>query len=215
MRIFIPYNRQYVIDTYQCGPEHVSYVEDVVLRFLLKRLVKSNYVDHIDIYSKDIKGCEGLHSNKLRFIPSISNESDSSEKILQDYLSITRSREPLVLYNMMFPFTDIGKVYESFQAVASGDFQSATGVLSKGIVWNGNTTHAGSEFSVTPGQDDLHSSLDVGSFCVLKPDHILKGLRRTTPPVKLVPLCSHELVNMRSEHDKKLYRLIITSGLVL
>jgi len=67
----------------------------------------------------------------------------------------------------------------------------------------------------TPSQDDIDTVMDVGSFCVIKPENILKGLRRTTQPILLIPLASHELINMRSQTDKDIYQLLVTSGMSL
>ena len=81
-----------------------------MLRNLLKRLIKSKLVNRIDIYSQDENVIAGFHSKKLNFIESISNEFERSEEIMKDYLTITKLNEPIIYYNLMFPFTEIAKL---------------------------------------------------------------------------------------------------------
>ena len=40
MNIFIPYNQKYILKTYGFDGHHAAFIEDVVLRNLLKRLIK-------------------------------------------------------------------------------------------------------------------------------------------------------------------------------
>ena len=215
MNIFIPYNKKYILKTYDFDSYHASFIQDVVLRNLLKRLIKSKKVNRIDIYSQDEDIITGIYSKKLNFIESISDESQKSEQIMKDYLSITKIAEPVVYYNLMFPFTEIEKLYEAFLDVKLGKFESATGIIPKGIVWSEENIFEIDSSSTTPSQDEINTGLDVGSFCVIKPKNILSGLRRTTPPIKIVPLASLELVNMRNFVDKELYQLIVSSGMPL
>ena len=68
MNIFIPYNQKYILKTYGFDGHHAAFIEDVVLRNLLKRLIKSKLVNRIDIYSQDENVIAGFHSKKLNFI---------------------------------------------------------------------------------------------------------------------------------------------------
>ena len=215
MNIFIPYNQKYILKTYGFDGHHAAFIEDVVLRNLLKRLIKSKLVNRIDVYSQDEDVIAGFHSKKLNFIESISDESERSEEIMKDYLSITKLNEPIIYYNLMFPFTEIAKLLEALNYVKSGEYESATGVVDKGVVWSSNSIYDIDPLASTPSQKEIDTGLDVGSFCIIKPENILRGFRRTTPPVKLISLASRELVNMRSSRDKELYQLIISSGMPL
>lgn len=215
MNIFIPFNKKYILKTYDFDSHHASFIQDVVLRNLLKRLIKSNKVNRIDIYSQEEDIIVGIHSKKLNFIQSISDESQTSEQIMKDYLSITKIVEPVVYYNLMFPFTQIEKLYEAFVDVKLGKFESSIGVIPKGVVWSEDSIAEIDSSKPTPSQDEINTGLDIGSFCVIKPKNILSGLRRTTLPIKAVPLASRELVNMRSGDDKELYQLIVSSGMPL
>jgi len=78
LNIFIPYNQKYILKTYGFDGHHAAFIEDVVLRNLLKRLIKSKLVNRIDIYSQDENVIAGFHSKKLNFIESISNEFEGS-----------------------------------------------------------------------------------------------------------------------------------------
>jgi len=215
MNIFIPYNKKYILRTYDFDGHHAAFIEDVVLKNLLKRLIKSKLVDRIDVYSQDKNVIDGIHSKKLNFVESISNEFESSEEIINDYLSITMLNEPVVYYNLMFPFTEIAKFHNALESMKSGKYESATGVIDKGVVWSRESAEETDPLALTPNQDEINTALDVGSFCIVRPENILRGFRRTTPPVMLVPLASRELVNMRSSADKELYQLIISSGMPL
>ncbi len=215
MNIFIPYNQKYILTTYGFEGDHASFIEDVVLRNLLKRLIKSKLVNRIDLYSQDKNVLTGFHSKKLNFVESISDESERSEEIIKDYLTITKLNEPIVYYNLMFPFTEIAKLHGALNDVQSGKYESATGVVDKGIVWSSDSAYDIDPLASTPSQTEIDTGLDVGSFCIIKPENILRGFRRTTPPVKLIALASRELVNMRTSRDKELYQLIISSGMPL
>lgn len=214
MNIFIPYNRNYILRTYDVDSHHAAFVEYTVLRNLIKRLVKSNHVDRVDVYTQEKKSLDGIYSKKLNFIESISNELEGSEEIMKDYLSITKLEEPFVYYNLMFPFIEIAKLKNSLESIKSGGYESATGVISKGVVWSHEPVSDANPFILTPSQNEITTGLDVGSFCIVRPENILNGFNRTRPPVLPVPLGSLELINMRSSVDTDLYQLIISSGMV-
>jgi hypothetical protein len=214
MNIFIPYNKNYILSTYNSDSCHIAFVEEA-LRTLLNRLIKSKIVNRVDVYSQDKSITKDINSKKLNFIESISNELESSEEIIKDYLSITKMDKPFVYYNLMFPFTDVNKLQNALDAIETGRYESATGVIDKGIVWSSDSAKNSNPLTPTPSQKEIDTMLDVGSFCILKPDNILHGYRRTTPPVMLVPLSSLELVNLRGSVDKELYELIISSGMPL
>lgn len=215
MNIFIPYNKKYVLSTYDLDGHHAVFIEDTVLRNLIKRLIKSKLVDRVDVYTQEKSTLEGIHSKKLNFVKSISNEFESSEEIIKDYLSVTKLKKPVVYYNLMFPFTEIAKLKNALESIETGKYESATGVIHKGVVWSHESLDKADQLGLTPSQSEISTGLDVGSFCIVKPENILSGFRRTTPPVMLVPLASRELVNMRSSADKELYQLIISSGMPL
>lgn len=215
MNIFLPYNQKYILNTYGFDTEHASFIEEIVIQNLLKRLTKNKLISRVDIYTQDNKFITRTNSKKLNFIKSPSNEFDTSEKIIQDYLSIQKLTEPFVYYNLMFPFTMISKIYNALQTVNQGIYESATGVIDKGVLWSRVSSKDTNPSGHTLSQKEIDTVLDVGSFCIIKPENILKGLRRTTQPILLVPLASHELINMRSKSDKDLYQLLITSGMDL
>ena len=215
MNIFIPYNKEYSLRTYDLDGHHTAFIEDTVLRNLIKRLIKSKLVDRVDVYTQEESALDGIHSKKLNFVKSISNEFETSEEIIKDYLSITMIKEPVVYYNLMFPFTEIAKLKNALESVKTGRYESATGVIDKGVVWSHESANETDPLALTPRQGEISTGLDVGSFCIVMPENILRGFRRTTPPVMLVPLASRELVNMRSSADKELYQLIISSGMPL
>ena len=215
MKIFIPYNQKYILNTYDFDDQHASFLEEIVLQNLLKRLIKNKLVERIDFYTQDNKVTSKINSKKLNFIKSASNEFETSEEIIKDYLSLQKLTEPFVYYNLMFPFTMISKLYDALQTVNQGNYESATGVIDKGVVWSRASTKDKNPSVHTPSQKEIDTVLDVGSFCIIKPENILKGLRRTTQPILLVPLASHELINMRSKSDKELYQLLVTSGMPL
>lgn len=213
MNIFIPYNRKYILRTYDLDSHHAAFIEDTVLRNLIKRLIKSKLVDRVDVYTQEESPLDGIHSKKLNFVESISNEFEGSEEIIKDYLSITMLKEPVVYYNLMFPFTEIAKLKNSLELIKARKYESATGVIDKGVVWSHESMNETDPLALTPSQSEITTGLDVGSFCIVKPENILRGFSRATPPVMLVPLASRELVNMRSGADKDLYQLIISSGM--
>ena len=215
MNIFIPYNRKYILRTYDLDSHHAAFIEDTVLRNLIKRLIKSKLVDRVDVYTQEESTLDGIHSKKLNFVKSISNEFESSEEIIKDYLSVTMLKEPVVYYNLMFPFTEIAKLKNALESMKTGKYESATGVIDKGVVGSHESMNETDPLALTPSQSEISTGLDVGSFCIVRPENILSGYRRTTPPVMLVPLASRELVNMRSSADKELYQLIISSGMPL
>lgn len=213
MNIFIPYNKKYLKQTYNFADSHISFIEDVVLRHLLKRLLKSNLVDKIDFYSQSAEIIRGIHSQKLEFVSSTSSEHGRSEDIIRDYLNHSHLEIPFVYYNLMFPFTDIHKINNALEKVNSGFFESAAGVIYKGIVWSAESADNIDIKEQTPSQSEINTWLDIGSFCVVKPEHILKGYRRITPPICFVPLTSKELINTRTHADRDIYELIIASGM--
>lgn len=215
MNLFIPYNKKYILKTYDFDGHHAAFIEDTVVRNLIKRLIRSKLVDRVDFYSQENIALDGIHSKKLNFIKSISNEFESSEAIIKDYLSLTKLKGPVVYYNLMFPFIEISKLKNSIELIKAGKYESATGVIEKGVVWSHESMNETDPLALTPSQSEITTGLDVGSFCILKPENILRGFRRATPPVMLVPLASRELVNMRSVADKELYQLIISSGMPL
>ena len=215
VNIFIPYNKKYILRTYDLDGSHAAFIEDTVLRNLIKRLLKSKLVDRVDVYTQEENTLDGIHSKKLNFVKSISNEFESSEEIIKDYLSVTMIKEPVVYYNLMFPFTEIAKLKNALESMKTGKYESATGVIDKGVVWSHESMNETDPLALTPSQSEISTALDVGSFCIVRPENILSGYRRTTPPVMLVPLASRELVNMRSSADKELYQLIISSGMPL
>jgi len=135
MNIFIPYNQKYILNTYGFDSQHTSFIEEVVIQNLLKRLIKDKLVNRVDFYSQDNKVINRINSKKLNFIKSHSDELETSEEIIKDYLSLEKLTEPFVYYNLMFPFTMISKIYGGLQRVKEGAFESATGVIDKGIVW--------------------------------------------------------------------------------
>lgn len=215
MKIFIPYNKKYISQTYGFDVNHISFIENVVLKNLLKRLVKDKLVTCIDIYTQEKNIIDGIQSTKLHFIKSVSNELETSEEIIKDYISISNITEPFVYYNLMFPFTEIAKLNDALNYVKSGKYESATGVIIKGVVWTYESHSELNPLTSTPKQDEINTGLDVGSFCIIKPQNILDGFIRTTPPVKLISLASHELINMRTNVDKDLYQLVLSSGMPL
>lgn len=99
VNIFIPYNEKYILRTYCLDGNHAAFIEDTVLRHLIKRLIKSKLVDRVDFYSQDKSALDGIYSKKLNFVKSISNEFEGSEGIIKDYLSITMLKEPVIYYN--------------------------------------------------------------------------------------------------------------------
>jgi hypothetical protein len=215
VNVFIPYNKKYILGTYHLDGHHAAFIEDTVLRNLIKRLIKSKLVNRVDVYTQDESTLDGIHSKKLNFVKSISNEFESSEEIIKDYLSVTMIKEPVVYYNLMFPFTEIAKLKNALESIETGKYESATGVIEKGVVWSHESVNETDPLGLTPRQSEISTGLDVGSFCIVRPENILSGCRRTTPPVMLVPLASRELVNMRTGADKELYQLIISSGMPL
>ena len=215
MNIFIPYNREYVLRTYDVDNNHAAFLEGTVLRNLIERLVKSNLVDRVDVYTREKSTLDGIYSKKLNFVESISDELEASEEIMKDYLSITMLTEPIVYYNLMFPFTELKKLKSSLESIKTGEYESATGVIAKGVVWSHEPVSEAAPLTLTPSQSEITTGLDVGSFCITTPENILNGFSRTTPPVLLVPLASLELINMRSNADKELYQLIISSGMAV
>ena len=215
VNIFIPYNKKYILRTYDLDGHHAAFIEDTVLRNLIKRLIKNKLVDRVDVYTQEENTLDGILSKKLNFVKSISNEFESSEEIIKDYLSVTMIKEPVIYYNLMFPFTEIAKLKNALELIKKGKYESATGVIDKGVVWSHESMNETDPLASTPSQSEISTGLDIGSFCIVKPENILRGFRRTTPPVMPVPLASRELVNMRSGVDKELYQLIISSGMPL
>jgi len=215
VNIFIPYNKQYVEKTYQFNNQHTKFIESFVIRHLLKRLIKNKLVTRVDFYSQSKSIIDGIQSNKLNFVQSISNENESSEEIIKDYLSIVKLVEPLVYYNLMFPFTDVSKINQALNNIKAGKYNSATGVIEKGVVWSDDAIDVIDPHGSTPSQAQITSSLDIGSFCIVKPESILAGYRRIKKPVFFVSLTSLEIINMRSSADSDIYELIVSSGMSL
>ena len=136
VNIFIPYNKKYILRTYDLDGHHAAFIEDTVLRNLIKRLIKNKLVDRVDVYTQEENTLDGILSKKLNFVKSISNEFESSEEIIKDYLSVTMIKEPVIYYNLMFPFTEIAKLKNALELIKKGKYESATGVIDKGVVWS-------------------------------------------------------------------------------
>ncbi len=50
----------------------------------------------------------------------------------------------------MFPFTDINKLQNAHNAVETGKYESATGVIDKGIVWSRDSAKNSNPLIQTP-----------------------------------------------------------------
>lgn len=62
VNIFIPYNKKYILRTYDLDGHHAAFIEDTVLRNLIKRLIKNKLVDRVDVYTQEENTLDGILS---------------------------------------------------------------------------------------------------------------------------------------------------------
>lgn len=198
MKIKIFTNEKYLSSRYEMSDETIRRFNSEVLHNLLNRLSMDSRVDLIEIFTN--VSCEnnlGFSSKLKRTIVNTENLRTYAELI--DLCAISGSEELLIVYNPLFPFVSIDKIYFAYQKVMSGEFESAFGA---DAYYTGVINEQNAEL------------MDVGIFSIFKIQNYQNTRRRIQIPALPVKLSALELISLREKDDYELYGLVVNSGLM-
>jgi hypothetical protein len=200
MIITLPFNSRYLKNQYNMQNADLKRLTREVLPALVERLSMDSRVDGIEIFSDvDFSSAFGL-SSKIKIIKSNTEEMTKAEEVIKNYITTTQCKqEIIVIYNPLFPFVLIKKIYFLYRRVSSGCANSGMG-----------------SYFDNQGLSNKHIavSADRGIFFIINKSEFLQRGTRLISPVDTVKLSALELVSLRSNEDYELYGLIINSGLM-
>lgn len=198
MKIKIFTNEYYLTSRYEMGDETIRRFNSEVLPNLLNRLAMDSRVDLIELFTNESSDINVGFSSKLkRNIVNTANIKTYAELI--DVCAASGGEELMIIYNPLFPFLSLDKIYLAHQKVISGEFQSAFGVdkYYTGIINDRNA-----------------ESMDIGIFSIFKMENFRNTRRRIQLPALPIKLSAVELISLREKDDYELYGLVVNSGLM-
>jgi hypothetical protein len=200
MNILIPLNSEYLINRYSISNDLLFQIKINVLPSLINRLSSDARIKKINIMS-DLDFLKlGSHSSKVRFFKHNTGISAEFYKVVSDYIRISEySEEILIIYNPLFPFISVDKLYSGYESLKNKSCNSSIGA-----------------YSNDEKLDDIYlaSKYDHGIFSIIRPSDFLKAGSRLLGPINVVNLNAINLVSLRSSNDYDLFELIVNSGIM-
>lgn len=198
MKIKIFTNENYLTSRYEMSDETIRRFNSEVLPNLLNRLAMDSRVDLIEIFTNESSEINVGFSSKLRR-NIVNTENLKTYAELIDLCASSGSEELMIVYNPLFPFLSLDKIYLAYQKVMSGEFESAFGA---------DTYYTG---VINDRNAEL---MDVGIFSIFKMKNFQNTRRRIQLPALPVKLSAVELISLREKDDYELYGLVVNSGLM-
>lgn len=198
MKIKIFTNKNYLASRYEMSEEEIIRFNYEVLPNLMNRLAMDSRVELVEIYTNELEGTNIGFSSKInRYIVGTDNIKSYAELI--DLSAAAKKNEIVVVYNPLFPFLSLDKIYAAYKQVVDGKFESAFGV---------------DNYYTEAINDQNVELMDVGIFSIFKIDNFKNTRRRVQQPAKPVKLSAIELISLRQKDDYELYGLVVNSGLM-
>jgi len=198
MRIKIFANKNYLTSQYEMSEEMICRFNMEVLPNLMNRLAMDSRVELVEIYTNEPENTNIGFSSKLkRHIVGTDNIKSFTELI--DLCEVAEENQIMVVYNPLFPFVSLDKIYAAYCHVLDGRYESAFGVYN---------------YYAEIINDNNFESIDVGIFSIFKTDTFKKKRRRILQPAKPIKLSAIELISLRQKDDYELYGLVVNSGLM-
>lgn len=198
MKIKIFANKNYLTTQYEMSEETICRFNLEVLPNLMNRLAMDSRVELVEIYTNEPESTNIGFSSKLkRHIVGTDNIKSFAELI--DLCKVAEENQIIVVYNPLFPFISLDKIYGAYRQVVDGRYESAFGVY---------------DYYAEEISDSNLESMDLGIFSIFKADNFLKKKRRVLQPTKPIKLSAIELISLRQKDDYELYGLVVNSGLM-
>lgn len=200
MNILIPINSKYLIYRYSISNDFLFQIKNNVLPSLINRLSSDERIKQINIMSDLDFSKIVSYSSKVRFFEHDTGTSDDFYKVVTEFIRISEySDEILIVYNPLFPFISVDKIYYGYKSVKNKSCNSSIGA-----------------YSNAKKLEDIYlaSKYDHGIFSVIRPSDFLKVGTRLLQPVEVVNLNAINLVSLRNSDDYNLFELIVNSGLM-
>jgi len=200
MNILIPLNSKYLINRYSMGVNVVNQIINIVLPNLINRLSSDSRVHEIHIMSDLDFYKTSSPGSKIKYLKHDTGLSTESSKIISEFIKISNySKEILIIYNPLFPFISVDKLYFGYESVKNKSCKSSIGAYSNEEML-----------------EDLYlaSKYDHGIFSIIRPSDFLKAGSRLLQPINVVNLDAINLVSLRSSNDYDLFELIVNSGMM-
>ena len=200
MNILIPLNSEYLINRYSMSRDFVFQIVNSIMPNLVDRLSSDGRVAKIDIMSNLDLGWLRSSSSKITVYKHDTGLSNQFYKIVSEYIHISNyDKEILVVYNPLFPFITVDKIYNGYSAIVDNLCNSAIGSYSNHHRLD-NT--------------DLASQYDYGILSIVRLRDFLRVKSRLCEPINFVNLDAINLVSLRNSSDHDLFELIVNSGVL-
>lgn len=198
MKIKIFSNKNYLASRYEMSEDVINRFNSDVLPNLMNRLSMDSRVELIEIYTNELESENIGFSSKINQY-KVGTDNIKSYSELIDLFAGSEENEIVVVYNPLFPFLSLDKIYAAYKQVADGRFESAFGV---------------DNYYIDLINEKNVESMDVGIFSIFKIDNFKNTRRRLQQPAKPVKLSAIELISLRQKDDYELYGLVVNSGLM-
>jgi hypothetical protein len=193
-------NKNYLEKKYNMNFDLLNKFITEVLPNLLNRLSMDSRVFSIEIYTNDSLDKNIGFGSKVKIIKIEStNIQLYSELIDLSIESNDNKKDIIIIYNPMFPFLSLDKIYQSYEKILNKEFASSLGV-------DGYYSNA-----ITNSNVEI---FDAGIFSIFKISDYNKSKNRVNQPVQSVNLNALELISLREKDDYELYGLVVNSGLM-
>ncbi len=193
-------NEKYLKHVYKMPELDHRKFSDNVLPDLINRLSMDRRVTAIELFTS-INLSQNLgFGSKINLIESDTDNLINFAEIMERYIDKTKiSDDIVVVYNPLFPFLSIEKIWDAYELVKTKKIGSAIGV---------------DHYYQKAFSDDTAEIMDVGIFSVFRKSAFSASKSRLQRPVKSIGLNALELISLREFDDYELYGLVVNSGFI-
>ena len=180
--------------------DFVFQIVNRVMPNLVDRLSSDGRVAKIDIMSNLELEWLRSSSSKISVYKHDTGLSNQFYKIVSEYIHISNyDKEILVIYNPLFPFISVDKLFFGYSSIADNSCNSAIGTYS----------------NYDKLEDaNLASKYDYGILSIIRLRDFFESKSRLCEPINFVNLEAINLVSLRNSSDHDLFELIVNSGIL-
>lgn len=193
-------SKSYLMNRYGMSQTIFGRFTKEVLPNLINRLSMDDRIEVINLFSSAEFNYDLGYGSKVNSIVINSNDSSGFGDLIKLSLNATECRSEIVtVYNPLFPFISIEKIYKAYKTIQNMKYSSAIGV-----------DHYYSKIF----KDDVAQVFDAGILSIFRSSDFNMNMSRVNSPIKGIELSALELISLRDSEDYELYGLVVNSGLM-
>ena len=200
MDINLFFNLNYIKKKYKNTDKNIEKYLSDVLPSIVNRISSDSRVNTIRILTQDLNEENIGYGSKVKIIKFDSNNIENYNDLIKKFTNeIEIIDEVVVIYNPLFPFININKIYQAYQNIKNLEFDSSMGI---------------DHFYSDSFDEKSLRKFDKGIFNIFNKNDFKASNERLNGRVFSVNLSALELVSLRETEDYELFSLIINSGFI-